>query len=39
MTWKAETKRAITILLLAVVLGVLIGAIAASRMRFRLLRW
>lgn len=36
MAWKSKTKLVITVLLVALVLGVLIGAIAAGRMRFRL---
>lgn len=36
MTWKTETKRVIAVLLAALVLGVLIGAIAAGQIHFHL---
>lgn len=38
MAWKAA-KRTISILLLALVLGALIGAIAAGRLQIRLPHW
>jgi len=36
VTWKSKTKRVMAVLFAALMLGVLIGAIAAGRLRVRL---
>jgi hypothetical protein len=36
VAWRSESKRSIAILLLAALLGILIGAIAAGQLRFHL---